>query len=125
MKISKTANNISASENDFFIYSLLKNKICHRESLLSQSCPTLCNPMDFSPPGSSVHGDSPVKNTGVGCHSLLQGILPSQGSNPSLLHLLHWQTGSLPLASPGKPFYTPCAVLCHSVMPDSLRPHGL
>ena len=30
--------------------------------------------------------DSPGKNTGVGCHSLLQGIFPSQESNPSLLH---------------------------------------
>ena len=41
---------------------------------VSQSGPTLCNPMDCSPPGSSVHGDSPGKNTGVGCHALLQGI---------------------------------------------------
>ena len=31
------------------------------------------------------------KNTGVGCHFLLQGIFPTQGSNPLLLHLLHWQ----------------------------------
>ena len=68
-----------------------------------QSCLTLCNPMDCSPPGSSVHGDSPDKNTGVGCHALLQGIFPTQGSNPYLLHLLHWQVGSLPLASSGKP----------------------
>ena len=42
--------------------------------------------MDCSPPGSSVHGDSPGKNTGVGYHDLFQGIFPSQGSNPSLLH---------------------------------------
>ena len=41
--------------------------------LVSQSCLTLCDPMDYSPPGSSVHGDSPGKNTGVGCHALLQG----------------------------------------------------
>ena len=37
----------------------------------AQSCLTLCNPMDCGPPGSSVHGDSPGKNTGVGCHTLL------------------------------------------------------
>ena len=43
-------------------------------------------PMDCSPPGSSVHGDSPGKHTGVGCHALLQGIFPTQGSNPGLLH---------------------------------------
>ena len=41
--------------------------------------------------------DSPGKNTGVGCHALLQGIFPSQGLNPRLLHLLSWQAGSLPL----------------------------
>ena len=37
-----------------------------------QSCPTLCDPIDGSPSGSSVSGDSPGKNTGVGCHFLLQ-----------------------------------------------------
>ena len=42
--------------------------------------------MDCSPPGSSVHGDSPGKNTGVGCHALLQGIFPTQGSNPGFPH---------------------------------------
>ena len=42
--------------------------------------------MDCSPPGSSVHGDSPGKNTGVACHALLQGIFPTQGWNPGLLH---------------------------------------
>ena len=47
--------------------------------------------MDCSLPGSSVHGilqarNSSGKNTGVGYHSLLQGIFPTQGSNPGLLH---------------------------------------
>ena len=41
--------------------------------LAAQMCLTLCSPMDCSPPGSSVHGDSPGKNTGVGSHALLQG----------------------------------------------------
>ena len=40
----------------------------------------------WSLPGSSVHGDSPGKNTGVGCHALLQGIFPTQGLNPGLQH---------------------------------------
>ena len=53
--------------------------------LVVQSCPTLC-PMDCSLPGSSVHGDSPSKNTRVGCHTLLQGIFSTQGLNPDLLH---------------------------------------
>ena len=52
----------------------------------AQSCLTLCNPTDCNPPGSSVHGDSPGQNTGVGCHALLQGIFPTEGSNPGLLH---------------------------------------
>ena len=52
----------------------------------AQLYPTLCDPMDCSPPGSSVHGDSPGKNTGVGCHALLQGIFLTQGLNPGLLH---------------------------------------
>ena len=56
-----------------------------------QSCPTLCNPIDCSPPGSSVHGDSPGKNIGVGCPALLQGIFLIQGSNPYLLCLLYYR----------------------------------
>ena len=49
-------------------------------------CPTLCNPMDCKLPGFSIHGDSSSKNTGMGCHALLQGIFPNQGLNPGLLH---------------------------------------
>ena len=45
--------------------------------LVSQLCRTLCNPMYYSPPGSSVHGDSPGRNTGVGCCAVLQGIFPT------------------------------------------------
>ena len=70
-----------------------------------QLCLTLCDHIDCSPPGSSVHGD-PLhgKNTGVGCHFLLQGIFLAQGSNPGLLYLLHWQEGSFPLdGPPGNP----------------------
>ena len=61
-----------------------------------QSYPALCNPMDCP-------WDSPGKNTGVGCHALLQGIFPTQGLNPSLFFLLHWQAGSLPSVPSGKP----------------------
>ena len=53
--------------------------------LATQSCLTLFNPMDCSPRGLSVHGIFPGKNTGVGCPFLLQGIFPTQGSNPHLL----------------------------------------
>ena len=57
--------------------------------LVTQSCLTLYDPMDCSPPGSSVHGDSSGKDTGVD----IQGIFPTQGSNPGLPHcrrILYW-----------------------------------
>ena len=54
--------------------------------LVTQLYLTLCGPVDCSPPSFSVHEDSPGKKTGVGCHSLLQGIFPTQGSNPGLSH---------------------------------------
>ena len=53
----------------------------HAESL--QLCPTLCDPMNHSPPGSSVHRDSPGGNTRAGCHVILWGIFPTQGSKPA------------------------------------------
>ena len=56
--------------------------------LVAQSCPTLWDSMDCSPPGFSVHGDSPGKNTGVSCHALLQGIFPTQGSNTQASHIV-------------------------------------
>ena len=48
-------------------HTILKGVLC----LVAQSCPTLCNPKNYSLPGSSVHGDSPGKNTGVSFHALL------------------------------------------------------
>ena len=86
------------SNNIWFFYGLL-NSICKyfvedfyvyiqrcAVYLVTQSCPTLWDSMGYSLPGSSVHGDSPGKNTGVGCHALLQGIFPTQGTNPGLPH---------------------------------------
>ena len=78
--------------------------------------------------GSSVHGDSPGKNTGVGSLSLLQGIFPTQESNQGSPAL---QADSLPSELPGKPgvwlpgsFIDPESVRC-SVVSNSLRPHEL
>ena len=62
--------------------------------LVAQSSPTLSKL-----PGSSVHGDSPGKNTGMGCYALLQGIFPVQGSNP---RLLHWQVDFFTTEPSGK-----------------------
>ena len=75
--------------------------VCVCVCSVTQSCPTLCNIMDCSPPGSSVHESFPRKNSGVGWHFLLQGIFLTQGLNPRLLHPLCWQGGSLPLSHLG------------------------
>ena len=71
-----------------------------------QSCPAFCDPVDCSPPGASLHGDSPGKSTGVCCCALLQRVFLTQGLNPSLLCLLHWQASSLPRAPPWKPLWS-------------------
>ena len=73
--------------------------VCVFECLVTQFCPTLCSLMDCSPPGSPVHGDSPGKNSGVGCHALLQGIFPAEieHRSPAL------QADSLLSEPPGKP----------------------
>ena len=67
-----------------------------------QSSLTLCNPIDCSLPGASVHGILQATPP-VSCHGLFQGIFLTQGSNPPFLCLVHWQAGSLPLTPPGKP----------------------
>ena len=54
--------------------------------LVAQLCLILCNPMDCSPPGSSVHGDFLGKNTGVSCHDLLQENFAIHGWNPGFPH---------------------------------------
>ena len=84
-----------------FLYFLWLNSICVSVLLVlvAQACPTLCNPMDRL----LCPRNSPGKNTGVGCHFLLQGIFPTQGSKLHLLRHLHCQAGYLPLAPPGKP----------------------
>ena len=70
-----------------------------------QSCPTLCDPIDGQPTRLPHPWDSPGKNTGVGCHFLLQGIFLTQGLNQHLLCLLHWQVDFFfffkPTALPG------------------------
>ena len=56
------------------------------QCLVAPLCPTLCNPMDCSPPGSSVHLDSPGKNTGVGCHASSRGSSqPRDGTRVSCI----------------------------------------
>ena len=123
--------------------------------LVTQSCPALCDSMDCSSLDSSVHGDSPGKNTGVGCHALFQGIFPIRGSNLRLgncrqsLYRLNHQ-GSPPNTLSVQVSYQSCLTLCdpkdcsspdssvhgdspgkntevgcHFLLQKSLRPHGL
>ena len=68
---------------------------------LLQSCLTV-QPYGLQPAGLLCPWDSPGKNTGMGCHALLQWIFPTQGLNPRLSCLLHWQAGTLPPPPPGK-----------------------
>ena len=66
---------------------------------LLQSCPTICDPIACILPGSSVHG---ILQARILEWVDLQGIFLTQGLNPCLLCLLHWQVGSLPPPPPGK-----------------------
>ena len=82
--------------------------------LVAQSRPTLCDPTDSSMPGSSVHGDSPDKNTVVGCHFLLQGIFLTPGTSPQAVKPLRHRAGkkvvgglAVPLAATGAPRFPP------------------
>ena len=68
--------------SDFSALSSVYKSTCM--CLFTQLCPTLCDPMGCSLPVSSVHGNSPGKNTGAGCQVLLQRIFPTQGSNSGL-----------------------------------------
>ena len=77
----------------------LYNYFCQVASVVSGSL----WPLRLQPSRLLCPWDSPGKNTGVGGHFLLQRIFPTQGSNPHLFCLLHWQMGSLPLVPPGKP----------------------
>ena len=102
LKETFLSTNVKHLENFFFFFEMclmlcrsvsLKYREWKRpcfftvlQCLVAQSCPALCNPVDCSPPGSSVHRDSPGQNAGVGCHALLQGIFPTPESNPGLLH---------------------------------------
>ena len=94
-------------------------------SLVTQLCLTLCDPTDCSPPGSSVHGDSPGKNTGVGCHALLQGIFPTQGLNPGLPHcrqiLYHLSHPWSPLWGLNKVIQTKCLECTWHMASNSIK----
>ena len=82
--------------------STLVNSNAHA-CVVSQSCLTFCDPMDCSPPGSSVHGVLQARILEWIVIAFLQGIFLNQGPNLHLWHFLHCQADFLPLAPPGKP----------------------
>ena len=71
---------------------------CRGCYLVTKSCPTLLQPCELQPTRLLCLWDFPGKNTREGCHFILQGISPKQGSNT---HLLHQQADSLPLSHQG------------------------
>ena len=93
----------------------------HARSL--QSCPTLCDAMDCSPPGSSVHGFLQARVLMMPCPP--PGNLPDPGTGLASLLSHALAGGSLPLAPPGKPGRSTCVFVSCSVVSDSSQPHGL
>ena len=105
-----------------YILELKCFKLCQCAKLL-QSHLTFCDPVDCSTPSSSVHGILQARILEWAAISSSRGS-SQQGSNPHLLHFLHWQLGHLPLVPPGKPIKT-SVQFSHSVVSDSLWPHEL
>ena len=107
-RFSASRGYLPALDHAHFIFKVIKSMLNHSPDFplgvsakSFQSCPTLLH-YGLQPIRLICPWDSPGKDIGVGCHALLQGIFPTQGSNLCLLCLLRWQASSLPLASPGK-----------------------
>ena len=106
------------------------NSVAISMCLVTQLCLTLCDLMDCSPPGSSVHGDSSDRNTGVGFRALLQGILLTQELSPGiphcrwiLYHLSHQGSPCEPLCSVAQSCLTLCNPMNYS--PPGSSVHGI
>ena len=88
----------------FNLYFLFSAQSVLRCMLSHSSCIWLCATLRTEAHQAPLHG-IPQASGVLDCHFLLQGIFPTQGSNLSLLHFLHWQEGCLPLVPPGRPRY--------------------
>ena len=129
----RMSNFVQKDTSGFLLYIKLLQKEVPWDSLMPESfsagacctkslqlCLILRDPMDHSLPA-SCQWDSPARNTGVGCHALLQGVFLTHGSNSRVLHLLPSQAGSLPLAPPGKPWFSTQSVgICLTFNTQSL-----
>ena len=111
--LTKNAPNLWLSKGNFTMHLLFCSELISEQLIQShvftcavtKSCLTLCDPMDCRPPGTSVPGDSLDKNTGVGCHALLQGSFPTQESNwVWSISIAGW---FLPGEHPGKHMFMP------------------
>ena len=104
---------------------VIEQQLLHKTTCLL-SCSVMSNsllPHGLQPAKFLCPWDFPVENTEVGYHFLLQGIYLTQGSNPRLLCLLHWQVDSVPLEPPGKPpVRLPC--IAKEILKVSCRNHN-
>ena len=85
-----THDSTSELQNSMCSGCNLRSKL-HTVSLVTQSCPTLCKPTDWSPPASSVHGISQARILEWVAISFSRGIFPTRGLNLCLLCLLHYK----------------------------------
>ena len=109
IKVKRPNHKKCAFDKHSVIY--IRRNLLKRDCVHAQPCPTLCDPMDCSPPGSSVHEDFPDKNPRVGCHFLFQGVFSTQELKLHLLWFLDWQADSLPLSYPGSPLLPKVLIL--------------
>ena len=103
-KLSFIPTNPRNKSQKIFLYKQLQTVLSFHVCVCAQSDPTLCDPMDSK---LLCPWKFPGENTGVSCHFPLQGIFLTQGLNPCLLSLLHWQVDSLPLYYLGSPIFPP------------------
>ena len=103
------------------MYHFMHMVVCTQvwQNIILQSCRALCNPVDCSPPGLSVHGDSPGKTIGWVAMASSRGSSRPRDLSLHLLCLLHWQEGSLPL---GNPSFLSEVKWSRSVVSDSAIP---
>ena len=90
--MNETGGHYAKLSTVFVTIGFYEASVCMCVCVCAQACLTLCDPMDCSLPRLLCPWNFPYKNTGVGCHFLLQGIFPTQVLIPCLWHVLHWQT---------------------------------
>ena len=105
----------------FLFYPLLLHAKLYVCAKSLQFCPALYDPLDCSSWGFSVLGTLQARILVWGCHTLLQGIFPTQGLNTLFICLLHWQMGTLPLVPSEKSIAIAIEVYCINIWRKKLR----